>query len=253
MSLLITCKWKGNIMIHQYKMGDMNIVIDVSSGGIHLFDDCSYEYIALVEEGLEHESIVAELEGKYPDVDFTEVKDEIDTLKGRGVLFSEDDYETLVDGFADRPTVVKALCLHIAHDCNLACRYCFAEEGEYHGDRSMMSLEVGMKAIDFLILNSGKRRNLEVDFFGGEPLMNFDVVKEIVRYAKGKEEETAKNFRFTITTNGVLLDEEKMNFINEHMYNVVLSCDGRPEIHDLMRPTSNKKEVMISSCLSSNA
>jgi uncharacterized protein len=222
-------------------MDDLNIVIDVSSGAIHLFDDCSYEYIARVNEGKSHEEIVNELESHFSGVDFIEVKNEIDTLVSQGTMFSKDDYQELMQGFSNRETVVKALCLHIAHDCNLACKYCFAEEGEYHGDRSMMSFEVGKKAIDYLVKNSGNRKNLEIDFFGGEPLMNFDVVKEVVYYAKSLEEEYKKNFRFTITTNGVLLDEAKMDFINEHMYNVVLSCDGRKEVHDFMRPASNNK------------
>ncbi len=228
-------------MIHQYKIDDVNVVIDVNSGGIHLFDDCSYDYIELLNDGLKHDDIVKQLADQYTHVDFAEVKNEIDTLTSQGMLFSEGHYDHVLDGFEDRETVVKALCLHIAHDCNLKCKYCFAGEGEYHGDRSMMSLEVGKKAIDFLVANSGNRRNLEIDFFGGEPLMNFEVVKEIVYYAKSIEKENNKNFRFTITTNGVLLDDAKIEFINEHMYNVVLSCDGRKEVHDYMRPTSNSK------------
>ncbi len=228
-------------MIHQYKIDDVNIVIDVNSGGIHLFDDCSYDYIERLNSGMDHADIVDQLAQQYSDVDFTEVKNEIDTLRTDGMLFSQGDYDHVLDGFEDRETVVKALCLHIAHDCNLKCKYCFAGEGEYHGDRSMMSLDVGKKAIDFLVANSGNRKNLEIDFFGGEPLMNFEVVKEIVYYAKSIEEENNKNFRFTITTNGVLLDDAKIKFINEHMYNVVLSCDGRKEVHDYMRPTSNSK------------
>jgi len=222
-------------------MNDMNIVIDVNSGAIHLFDDCSYDYIELLSQGSKHEDIVVKLSSQYEDSNLEEVKSEIDELINNGVLFTKDDYQAVVDGFATRDTVVKALCLHIAHDCNLACKYCFAEEGEYHGDRSMMSLEVGKKSIDYLVANSKNRKNLEVDFFGGEPLMNFEVVKDIVYYAKSLEEEHKKNFRFTITTNGVLLDEAKMDFINEHMYNVVLSCDGRPDVHDFMRPASNSK------------
>jgi len=219
----------------------MNIVLDVSSGAIHLFDECSYDYIALLNKGNSHEEIVATLSESYRDVDLNEVKLEIDELVNQGTLFSVDDYEKVVDDFSNRETVVKALCLHIAHDCNLKCLYCFAEEGEYHGARSLMSFDVGKKAIDFLVAHSKKRRNLEIDFFGGEPLMNFDVVKEIVTYAKSIEQKFNKNFRFTITTNGVLLNEDNMDFINEHMYNVVLSCDGRKDVHDYMRPTGNKK------------
>ncbi len=228
-------------MIHQYKIDDLNVVIDVNSGGIHLFDECSYDYVALQNEGKVHEEIVGLLNKQYGDVDFSEVQSEIKQLTDQGMLFTEDNYEHILDGLSDRETVVKALCLHIAHDCNLKCKYCFAEEGEYHGERSMMSLEVGKKAIDFLVANSKNRKNLEIDFFGGEPLMNFEVVKEIVYYAKSIEAKYNKNFRFTITTNGVLLDNDKINFINEYMYNVVLSCDGRREVHDYMRPTANQK------------
>jgi uncharacterized protein len=222
-------------------MDDMNIVIDVNSGSVHLFDDCSYDYIALFKEGESHADIVKLLQDSYEGVNLNEVQNEITELIEKGVLFTEDDYREVMSGFADRETVVKALCLHIAHDCNMACKYCFAEEGEYHGDRSMMSLEVGKKAIDFLAANSKNRKNLEIDFFGGEPLMNFQVVKDIVEYAKSLEVEFNKNFRFTITTNGILLDEDKMDFINENMYNVVLSCDGRKEKHDFMRPVTNNK------------
>ncbi len=219
----------------------MNIVIDVNSGAIHLFDECSYDYIALLNEGKSHEEIKGILERTYADAALSEVENEVKELIENGVLFTEDTYAKVASDFSNRQTVVKALCLHIAHDCNLKCEYCFAEEGEYHGARSLMSLEVGKQAIDFLIANSGNRRNLEVDFFGGEPLMNFEVVKEIVYYAKSLEEANNKTFRFTITTNGVLLNDDNMAFINEHMYNVVLSCDGREEVHDFMRPTANKK------------
>jgi len=228
-------------VIHQYKMNGMNLVIDVNSGAIHLFDACSYEYIELLNQECSHEQIMQQLKNTYPEADLLEVKNEIQTLIDEKVLFTQDEYQKVVDTFGERETVVKALCLHVAHDCNLACQYCFAEEGEYHGDRSIMSLDVAKKSIDYLIANSGQRKNLEVDFFGGEPLMNFDVVKETVYYAKKLEEANNKKFRFTITTNGVLLDQDKMDFINEHMYNVVLSCDGRKEVHDYMRPASNKK------------
>lgn len=228
-------------MIHQYKIDDMNIIIDVHSGAVHLFDDCSYDYVEYYNEGKSFEEIEELLKDKYEDTDLLEVRKEVQELIDKKVLFTEDTYQPVIAEFSKRETVVKALCLHIAHDCNLKCKYCFAEEGEYHGQRAMMPLDVGIKAIDFLIANSGNRKNLEIDFFGGEPLMNFDVVKEIVYYAKSKEATHNKNFRFTITTNGVLLDEAKMDFINEHMYNVVLSCDGRPEVHDHMRPAPNGK------------
>ena len=157
-------------------------------------------------------------------------------LKKDGALFTEDVYENAITDFRARPTVVKALCLHIAHDCNLACRYCFAEEGEYHGRRALMSFEVGKKALDFLIHHSGARKNLEVDFFGGEPLMNWQVVKDLVAYGRSQEKLYGKQFRFTLTTNGVLLNEEVMEFCNREMANVVLSIDGRKEVHDFMRP-----------------
>ena len=169
-----------------------------------------------------------------PQKGIPEAVDEIQALIDEGLLFSVDPYEEYLPQWS-KQTVVKALCLHIAHDCNLRCKYCFAGTGEYLGERSLMSLEVGKKAIDFLIENSGNRRNLEVDFFGGEPLMNFDVVKEIVHYARSRESDSGKNFRFTITTNVLLLDKEKRDFINEHMHNVVLSIDGRKEINDYMR------------------
>lgn len=228
-------------MIHQYKMNDLGIVIDVHSGAVHLFDDCSYEYIELLNQGKEENEIIEMLSKEYSAEQIDEVKEEINGLIEQKMLFTEDEYRKVVDNFANRETVVKALCLHIAHDCNLKCKYCFAGEGEYHGDRSMMSLETGKKALDFLVKNSGKRRNLEVDFFGGEPLMNFEVVKELVYYGRSLEEANNKNFRFTITTNGVLLSKDKMEFINEHMSNVVLSVDGRKSIHDMMRPTGNNK------------
>ena len=162
--------------------------------------------------------------------------DEILLLAQEGQLYTEDIYENYIDSFKNRETVVKALCLHIAHDCNLACRYCFAEEGEYHGRRAIMSYEVGKKALDFLVANSGNRTNLEVDFFGGEPLMNWEVVKQLVAYGRSLEEEHHKKFRFTITTNGVLLNDEILEFVNKEMGNMVLSIDGRKEVHDRMRP-----------------
>ena len=162
-------------------------------------------------------------------------------LEEQGVLFSKDVYENAIIDYKARKTVVKALCLHIAHDCNLACRYCFAEEGEYHGRRALMSFDVGKKALDFLIANSGSRRNLEVDFFGGEPLMNWQVVKDLVAYGREQEKLYDKKFRFTLTTNGVLLNQEVMEFCNREMGNVVLSIDGRKEVHDYMRPFRNGK------------
>ncbi len=226
-------------MIHRYKNNGYNIVLDVCSGAVHVVDDIVYDVIDLYESH-SLEEIKALLPG-YSGEELSEAWQEITALKEAGELFAEDEYKDLVIDFKKRKTVIKALCLHIAHDCNLACRYCFAGEGEYHGDRSLMSLEVGKAAIDFLIENSGSRRNLEVDFFGGEPLMNFDVVREIVAYGRSLEEKYDKQFRFTLTTNGMLLTDEVMEFANREMDNVVLSVDGRKEVHDRMRPTPNGK------------
>ncbi len=224
-------------MVHQYKMGGYNIVIDVNSGAIHVVDDMTYDMIEMYEAS-DKDSIFAEMAKRYPDQqdDIAECWDEMQELIAAEELFTKDSYEPYITDFAKRPTVVKALCLHIAHDCNLACQYCFAEEGEYHGKRELMSYEVGKKALDFLVANSGNRRNLEVDFFGGEPLMNFQVVKDLVAYGRSLEKEHDKNFRFTLTTNGVLLDDDIMEFANKEMGNVVLSIDGRKEVHDRMRP-----------------
>lgn len=224
-------------MVHQYKMGGYNIVIDVNSGAIHVVDDMTYDMIEMYENS-DKESIFAEMAKRYPEQqdDIVECWDEMQELIAAEELFTKDSYEPYIMDFAKRPTVVKALCLHIAHDCNLACQYCFAEEGEYHGKRELMSYEVGKKALDFLVANSGNRRNLEVDFFGGEPLMNFQVVKDLVAYGRSLEKEHDKNFRFTLTTNGVLLDDDIMEFANKEMGNVVLSIDGRKEVHDRMRP-----------------
>ena len=224
-------------MVHQYKMGGYNIVIDVNSGAIHVVDDMTYDMIEMYESS-DKDSIFAEMAKRYPDHkdEIAEVWDEIAELIAAEELFTKDSYEPYITDFAKRPTVVKALCLHIAHDCNLACQYCFAEEGEYHGKRELMSYEVGRKALDFLVANSGNRRNLEVDFFGGEPLMNFQVVKDLVAYGRSLEETHDKKFRFTLTTNGVLLNDDIMEFANQEMGNVVLSIDGRKEVHDRMRP-----------------
>ena len=224
-------------MVHQYKMGGYNIVIDVNSGAIHVVDDMTYDMIEMYESS-DKDSIFTEMAKRYPahKDEIAEVWDEIAELIAAEELFTKDSYEPYITDFAKRPTVVKALCLHIAHDCNLACQYCFAEEGEYHGKRELMSYEVGRKALDFLVANSGNRRNLEVDFFGGEPLMNFQVVKDLVAYGRSLEETHDKKFRFTLTTNGVLLNDDIMEFANQEMGNVVLSIDGRKEVHDRMRP-----------------
>ena len=228
-------------MVHQYKNNGYDIVLDVNSGAIHVVDDVTYDVIEMyaARENVADtsaEEIVTALSGKYGKEEVEEAIDEVQTLIKNEELFTKDTYENYMMDFKKRPTVVKALCLHIAHDCNLACRYCFAEEGEYHGRRALMSFETGKKALDFLIANSGNRRNLEVDFFGGEPLMNWQVVKDLVAYGREQEKIRNKNFRFTLTTNGVLLNDEIMEFANKEMGNVVLSIDGRKEVHDHMRP-----------------
>ncbi len=223
-------------MIHQYKSNGYNIVLDVESGAVHVVDDITYDVISLYEENSADE-IVSKLKSSYNEDEIRECISEVKELVEDGQLFTEDIYEPFVEKFKEkRQTVVKALCLHIAHDCNLACKYCFAEEGEYHGRRALMSFEVGKKALDFLVANSGNRVNLEVDFFGGEPLMNWDVVKQLVAYGRSLEEPNNKKFRFTLTTNGVLLNDEVMEFVNKEMSNVVLSLDGRKEVNDRMRP-----------------
>lgn len=223
-------------MIHQYKNNGYAIVLDVNSGSVHVVDDIVYDSIALLDQGCTEAEVVEKLKASYDEGELRTALSEIRTLKEEGMLFTEDIYENAIEHFKNRPTVVKALCLHIAHDCNLACRYCFAEEGEYHGRRALMSFEVGKKALDFLIANSGNRRNLEVDFFGGEPLMNWQVVKDLVAYGREQEKIHNKNFRFTLTTNGVLVNDEVMEFCNKEMGNVVMSIDGRKEVHDHMRP-----------------
>ena len=224
-------------LIHRYKSNGFNIVLDINSGCIHLVDEVTYEALPYLEEGLDAEAIVEKLGNKYKKEDIETSVKECNKLKEDGMLFTKDVYENVIEEFSNnRQTVVKALCLHIAHDCNLACRYCFAEEGEYHGRRALMSYEVGKKALDFLIANSGSRKNLEVDFFGGEPLMNWQVVKDLVKYGREQEKLHNKKFRFTLTTNGVLLNDEVMEFCNKEMGNVVLSVDGRKEVHDYMRP-----------------
>ncbi len=262
-------------MIHQYRNNGYNIVLDVNSGSVHVVDDIVYDILPVVEKflaegGMRNESGEDKENGaeketaaerllrfmdenasvlggqrfseelrfteRYSGEQLREAVEEILELKEAGMLFTDDIYEKYIADFGKRETVVKALCLHIAHDCNLACRYCFAEEGEYHGRRALMSFEVGKKALDFLIANSGNRVNLEVDFFGGEPLMNWEVVKQLVEYGRSVEKEHNKRFRFTLTTNGVLLNDEIMEFVNREMGNVVLSIDGRKDVNDRMRP-----------------
>jgi uncharacterized protein len=225
-------------MIHQYKLGGYNIVLDVCSGAVHAVDDVAYDMIAAFESA-DKDSVIAEIAAKYPDEsreDIAECYDQIAMLKDAGELFAPDTFEPMAGTLkAKTAGVIKALCLHVAHTCNLNCSYCFASQGKYHGERAIMSYEVGKRALDFLIENSGTRHNLEVDFFGGEPLMNFDVVKQLVAYARGIEKEKNKNFRFTLTTNGMLIDDDVIDFANKEMSNVVLSLDGRKEIHDRFR------------------
>ena len=238
-------------MIHQYQNNGYNIVLDVNSGCVHVVDEPGYEVIACLNRMNENQTVQTlkeestwnqlkdELEGKYSEEELRDILDDVTELTANGQLFVVDTYEPFIGEVIKRKTVVKALCLHIAHDCNLACKYCFAEEGEYHGRRALMSFEVGKKALDFLIANSGSRKNLEVDFFGGEPLLNWKVVKQLVEYGRSLEEANHKKFRFTLTTNGVLLNDEIMEFCNREMSNVVLSLDGRKEINDKMRPFRN--------------
>lgn len=230
-------------MIHCYQSNGYSIVMDVNSGAVHVVDDLVYQLVPLLEPLVKEKKDKGEIldfvkaqQLPYTEEETAEAVDEILLLAQEGQLYTEDIYENYIDSFKKRETVVKALCLHIAHDCNLACRYCFAEEGEYHGRRAIMSYEVGKKALDFLVANSGNRTNLEVDFFGGEPLMNWEVVKQLVAYGRSLEEEHHKKFRFTITTNGVLLNDEILEFVNKEMGNMVLSIDGRKEVHDRMRP-----------------
>ena len=232
-------------MIHQYINNGYHIVLDVNSGSVHVVDKMVYELIAFVKEEKQNESKIDEetitktvnhFQGVYAENDVREALEELNELIEAGQLFTEDIYEPYVKDFKKRETVVKALCLHIAHDCNLACKYCFAEEGEYHGRRALMSFEVGKKALDFLIAHSGSRRNLEVDFFGGEPLMNFDVVKRIVAYGRELEKTHNKKFRFTITTNCYDVPADAPDFCDREMHNVVLSLDGRKNVHDAVRP-----------------
>lgn len=228
-------------MVHQFKLNNHNIVLDVFSGSVHVVDDVAYDIISMYKDN-DKDTIYKEIQSKYSDVTREDIDDcisDINELEESGKLFTEDEYADLAFDFKKRNSVIKALCLHIAHTCNLNCEYCFASQGKYHGERALMSLEVGKRAIDFLIENSGKRHNLEVDFFGGEPLMNFDVVKGIVEYARSIEKKYDKNFRFTLTTNGVLVDDEVIDFANKECHNVVLSLDGRKEIHDNLRKTIN--------------
>ena len=227
-------------MVHQYQLNGYNIVLDTCSGSVHVVDEVAYDIIALYPDHSADE-IVSAMMAKYgsredvTEEDLRQCIADVAALKEAGKLWSPDVYENMAFDFKNRSTVVKALCLHVAHTCNLNCSYCFASQGKYHGERAVMSYEVGKRALDFLIENSGTRRNLEVDFFGGEPLMNFQVVKDLVAYARSIEKEKGKNFRFTLTTNGVLVDDDVIAWANRECSNVVLSLDGRKEIHDRFR------------------
>lgn len=231
-------------MIHQYKLNGYDIVLDCASGSVHVVDDVAYDMIAGYENTAKN-GLIAELLEKYPDEtrqDLEDCYDELTSLKNQGKLFSEDTFKPLAGKLKEKSSgVIKALCLHVAHTCNLNCSYCFASQGKYHGNRAVMSFEVGKRALDFLVENSGTRRNLEVDFFGGEPLMNFDVVKRLVAYARSIAKEKNKNFRFTLTTNGMLIDDDVIEFSNKEMSNVVLSLDGRKEVNDRFRVDKDGK------------
>ena len=226
-------------MVHQYKLNGYNIVLDTCSGSVHVVDEVAYDIIAMYKDKSTDE-IVKYITETYKNEEITEQDvlqciSDVKSLEDAGKLYTPDTYEGMAFDFKNRNTVIKALCLHVAHTCNLNCEYCFASQGKYHGERALMSFEVGKRALDFLIENSGTRRNLEVDFFGGEPLMNWDVVKELVAYARVQEKIHNKNFRFTLTTNGMLIDDDVIEFSNREMSNVVLSLDGRPEVHDRLR------------------
>ena len=230
-------------MVHQYKLNGYDIVLDTASGSVHLVDDVAYDIIDMYQSRSADEICAEYGELTSTDYALTEVTrgdvleclDDVSELEKNRKLFTPDDYEQLAADYKGSSRVIKALCLHVAHTCNLSCAYCFASQGKYHGERALMSFEVGKRALDFLVENSGSRRNLEVDFFGGEPLMNWQVVKDLVAYARSIEKDAGKNFRFTLTTNGVLLDDEVTDFCNREMHNVVLSLDGRPEVNDRFR------------------
>ncbi len=231
-------------MIHQYKLGGYHIVLDVCSGSVHCVDELAYDVIALYET-TPADSIVQQMLEKYaghPEITPEEIRaclSDVEELKARGKLFAPDLFADRAFDFKNRHTDVKALCLHVAHTCNLNCEYCFAAQGKFHGDAALMDYETGKQALDFLMDHSGSRQNLEVDFFGGEPLMNFDLCKRLVAYARSVEKERGKHFRFTLTTNGILLDDEVIQWANRECHNVVLSLDGRKETHDRLRQDIN--------------
>ena len=233
-------------MIHAYKMNGYNIIIDQNSGCVHSVDEATYDIINMYKEKNKDEikEIILEKYRNQDDVTEEEIElcfEDIENLISEGRLFAEDTFEEVASQFKKRQGVLKAICLHVAHDCNLACKYCFAGKGEYDGPKGIMSLETGKRALDFLIEQSGTRRNLEVDFFGGEPLLNWQVCKELVAYGRELEKKFDKNFRFTLTTNGILINDDVIDFCNKEMSNVVLSLDGRKITNDEMRVSSNGK------------
>lgn len=227
------------MLVHRFSQEGLNIALDVNSGSVHILDEVAYEVLGYYKEN-SIEEIKEQLKSSYEIEKIEEAHEELKNLEEEGMLFSEDSYENHPT-FLNRKPAIKAMCLHVAHDCNLRCKYCFASQGDFGQTKSLISYEVGKKALDFLVEKSGSRKNLEVDFFGGEPLMNFEVVKQLVDYGRSLEKEHNKNFRFTITTNGVLLDDDSIAYINENMHNVVLSLDGRKDVNDDMRPTPNGK------------
>ena len=225
-------------MIHRYQKKGLNFVLDVNSGAVHLLDDISYAVSGLLDENM-GDTCPQSINDAQPDYTADEIReayDELYELKKAGQLFAQDDYID-VSRYIPVNAPVKALCLHVAHDCNLRCKYCFASTGDFGQGRKIMPPEIAKKAIDFVIARSGVRHNIEVDFFGGEPLMAWDTVTQTVDYARSLEEKYNKKFRFTITTNGLLLDEDKRKYINENMDNCVLSLDGRREVNDEFRKT----------------
>lgn len=229
-------------MIHQYKLNGYNIIMDANSGSVHSVDEVAYDIIAMYDKKIDSEDIIGSILEKYGDKgvtkqDVLDVFDDISELREKGLLFAEDPYEAVAGEFKVKQSVLKAICLHVAHGCNMDCRYCFAGKGDYSGKSGIMPLEVGKQALDFLVKESGSRRHLEVDFFGGEPLLNWDVCKELVRYGRSLEKEYDKVFNFTLTTNGMLIDDDVIDFTNREMGNVVLSLDGRKKTHDFMRHT----------------
>ncbi|MDR1465110.1 MAG: thioether cross-link-forming SCIFF peptide maturase [Oscillospiraceae bacterium] len=235
-------------MIHAYQCNGYHIVLDIGSGAVHVTDPAAYEAIVRLDRGEGCAAVSAALATGHglPSAETDELLADIEMLRRRGQLFAPEawgegadavDYASLAAAHRAKEPVVKALCLHVSHTCDLACRYCFAQAGRYHGPEALMSFGVGRQALDFLLAHAGTRRHLEVDFFGGEPLLNWDVVKRLVAYARGREAESGKRFRFTLTTNGMRLDDEVTDFCNREMSNVVLSLDGRRETHDRLRRT----------------